>query len=581
MTHLKTNKTDYKKFLIKLLSATLVVLMLIPLFVACSDKPDNNNGGDDTNGTNNNNTVTDEYLIRECVETFLTAYNEGDMDAVLECLDAKSRNAMEAMLNLLGGVAGSYTGFDIDLKDLFSLGVSTVDDDFMLLNIISVEMRGSSEAVVTTSMSLHGGMNDEKIYFIMVYEKGQWCISDITDKKGGVSNNNQDAGDGVTVTELIYQHIGNDVFTYVVFNKENKEYAGVLNTDGEIFYYIEGDYINYVWAGKDTVFTKEYVDADIDYYHYDIINENGEIVATSRNGDFDTVIGYGDDLVLVYKNTSTISKEEHSYGVINATTGNWDRALKAGTKLTGESFKHIGDGIFLCGSTMFNSISDKVYYIENCAVFGDNLENGFLLGKNIGGWLTWGTISSSDDPDTYIDLPEYFELYPDGTFKEIDEFSMSNEKIIISEISDGDDEYYKITDCKTGESTTYKEFNRDSIYSIEIYGEYILMLINGADGNKYLNVTNSSGERQFEPIKIASGSNNAPVYSCERIVYKKPNSEYCEMIDMQGNLVISSVEKYSEIAIFGTNGVAYATNSEGETVVMSLDGKPISIKLTD
>ena len=72
-----------------------------------------------------------EALITERIETFLTAYNAGDMEAVLECLDAKSRNAFQATLNLLGGLAGAATGVGIDLSDLFSLGVSTAQGDFM------------------------------------------------------------------------------------------------------------------------------------------------------------------------------------------------------------------------------------------------------------------------------------------------------------------------------------------------------------------------------------------------------------------------------------------------------------------
>ena len=115
MTNTKTEKTLCKKLIMIVVPAILTIIMSLSLLSACSKTPPTNNNSDETNA------VTDEELIRERVETFISAYNEGDMDTVLECLDAKSRNAMEAMLKLLGGIAGSYTGFEIDLKDLFSL----------------------------------------------------------------------------------------------------------------------------------------------------------------------------------------------------------------------------------------------------------------------------------------------------------------------------------------------------------------------------------------------------------------------------------------------------------------------------
>ncbi len=553
MTNSKTNKTDCKNFSFKLLSALFVLLMLLPLLVACSDKPNNNNGGDDTNDTNNNNTVTDEYLIRECVETFLTAYNEGDMDAVLECLDAKSRNAMEAMLNLLGGIAGSYAGFDIDLKDLFSLGVSTVDGDFMLLDIISIEMRGSSEAVVTTSMSLPGGMNDEKIYFITIYEKGKWCISDITDKKGGVSNNNQNGNDDINITNIVYDSMGNEILTYpyIVFTKESKEYAGILNTNGEIFYYIEGDFIAYEWAGNDTVITKEYdMDTD-DFHNYDIINSKGEIVATSRNGDFDTIVGCGDDLVLVYKNTGNISNEEHSYGVINSMTGNWEVPFVAcNTQLpTTKSESNFSDW------KTFRPYEDNTWISEPA----DSSSYSFIL-FNL-------------STDTLIGLKQ---LFP-----EIDDFSYSltNSKIYLDTIEEDDRTYYKITDLRTGTSAIYRNYDCDSIDGYILCDEYIIMEIRGADGRQYITTVNSSGEQQFGPINIDGGSSYKLRYSQQRIVYVNPNNDYCEMIDMQGNVIVSNDAKYSEIHILGTNGIAYATNSEGEKVAINLDGELITITL--
>ncbi len=127
--------------------------------------------------------LTSEQLIKNRINEFLTAYNSGDMDAVMDCLDAKTRNAMNAMLNLLGGFIGSQAGFGIDLRDLFSLGIAIESDDFMKLQITDITVKDSKTAVATTTMDLTGA-GVETIYFHMVYENDGWYISDMSDKKG-------------------------------------------------------------------------------------------------------------------------------------------------------------------------------------------------------------------------------------------------------------------------------------------------------------------------------------------------------------------------------------------------------------
>ncbi len=165
MTNLKTNKTDCWKLLLKIVAITLVIISLTSFLFACSNEP-----------------LTDEGKIEQRIELFMTAYNDGDMEEAMNHLAAKPRNAMKAMLNLLGGIAGSQIGFDIDLKDLFSLGVNMSDDDFMKLKIKDIIIIDSENAVAITTMNLTGA-GVGIIYFKMVYEHDGWFISDMTDKK--------------------------------------------------------------------------------------------------------------------------------------------------------------------------------------------------------------------------------------------------------------------------------------------------------------------------------------------------------------------------------------------------------------
>ncbi len=185
-------KSHNHLILVKVFSLLMVISLLLTFFAACKTDDSNTPTTDDTV------TPTNEELIEERIKTFLTAYNSGDMDAVLECLDAKTRNAFQAMLNLLGGIAGSYAGFDIDLSDLFSLGVNTTSGDFMGLEITSIEVINEKTAVATTNMKLSG--TSMTIYFDMVYENDGWYIRDMTDQKTGSSNNNSNQTGGNNTT---------------------------------------------------------------------------------------------------------------------------------------------------------------------------------------------------------------------------------------------------------------------------------------------------------------------------------------------------------------------------------------------
>ena len=83
---------------VQFLSFFLASILLLTCFSACETEKQ----------------LTDEEWIENRITTFVTAYNDGDMDTVMSYLDAKTRNALQAMLNLLGGLADSAAGFNAD-----------------------------------------------------------------------------------------------------------------------------------------------------------------------------------------------------------------------------------------------------------------------------------------------------------------------------------------------------------------------------------------------------------------------------------------------------------------------------------
>lgn len=152
---------------------------------------------------------TDEELIRERIDTFLTAYNDGDMEEVLNCLDAKSKNTFNALLNVMGGLAGGLTGFSFDLRDLFSLGVAVMDGYSLHFDISGVETNGG-KAVATATMNT-SPTEFSTVYISLIYENDAWYIQDISDNKpiilgsgGSDSGNNSGSGNSSGSNSVSY-----------------------------------------------------------------------------------------------------------------------------------------------------------------------------------------------------------------------------------------------------------------------------------------------------------------------------------------------------------------------------------------
>ncbi len=203
----------------KLLVILTAMMMVLLCLASCGGNPDDEKPAQ----------LTNEQLIENRIKEFLTAYNSGDMDATLDCLDAKSRNAMSAMLNVVGGIAGAVVGVDIDLRDLFSLGIAIESDDFMKLQISSISVTDSKNAIATTTMDLTGA-GVQTIYFYMVYENDGWYISDMTDRSpsgnNGSATQNPD-GSNPSDTTLYYVTTYSNTSeygtagTYTEYNKQS------------------------------------------------------------------------------------------------------------------------------------------------------------------------------------------------------------------------------------------------------------------------------------------------------------------------------------------------------------------------
>ena len=124
---------------------------------------------------------SDEELIHERVDAFFFALNSGDMEGAFACMDAKSRNTYQAMLNITEGLIGGLVGFDIPMADLFALTIGTTNGDFMSVQVHSIEITSDTTATVMLSMNVSDDRMDleenvENVPMEMIKEQGEWYI---------------------------------------------------------------------------------------------------------------------------------------------------------------------------------------------------------------------------------------------------------------------------------------------------------------------------------------------------------------------------------------------------------------------
>lgn len=121
---------------------------------------------------------SDQQLIEDRMDVFLKAYNSGNFEAVLECLDAKSRNTYKSAFGIGSGLIG-LTGFSVNMSDLFGLSIGLIPDgDALRLENTRIAIKSSTTAVVYATMYYHDLETDysEDVQIKLVKEDGDWFI---------------------------------------------------------------------------------------------------------------------------------------------------------------------------------------------------------------------------------------------------------------------------------------------------------------------------------------------------------------------------------------------------------------------
>lgn len=562
----------------KILALLLVIVMALGGFSACK-KYDDETGKPSTSATQ----PTNEELIAKKINKFLTAYNTGDMDEVLKCLDAKTRNELQAWMNLLGGVAGGLLGFDISLSDLFTLGISMAKEDFMKLEIKNITIIDASNAVVTTVMDMIGDEESTTIYFEMVYEDDGWYIHDMTDVKPSGSNGEQSGEDGEQSgsfsnagddTENTDSSSGNsntddgateiEESKYIIeecnpfadgrawvkyYNIEDRysPYYGFIDMQGNVLYSTLARNAEVYNIGKGSAIAKSENELVL-------IDESGTVKMT-LSGQADVKI-YGGGFAFIYQNKSTISTLEHLYGIVNY-AGEWIMPME---NLQEEGcfdmIEYIGDGfvgevrwrestsysIINMNTKMFIRLND---ICSDCNIAFTNgmafVDRSIFYSDTIS--ITVAEVKGQDYEITHeYEASNACIIYADGRVVELPSLAeinykkafyngiaVSNEKI---ETEDG--KYYQITDYTESTPVTveFTKYPASQIEGILFNGKYGLVQIRGLDEKTYVTMIDTQGNELISPLqdKYLSDFILAP----NGYAYYKQDSVYY-IVDKDGN----------------------------------------------
>ena len=132
---------------------------------------------------------SDEQKIQERIDKFLQSYNTGDLDGVLECLDSKTRNTAQAMVNIANNIGGALLseatglGLGLNLSDLFSLGIGLSSGDFLNVQVKSITITDSTNAYADITLGMNEQISSESAEgrFILIKEGDDWFIKDLVE----------------------------------------------------------------------------------------------------------------------------------------------------------------------------------------------------------------------------------------------------------------------------------------------------------------------------------------------------------------------------------------------------------------
>lgn len=123
---------------------------------------------------------SDEVKIQERLDAALFAFNSGDMEGVLDCYDARTRNVNKAVLGIGNSLLG-MGGIDIGLSSLFALSVGLQSDgELARLEDVQITIGADGTRANVEAVLCYEDTDDTlelPLKITMVKENGDWFIT--------------------------------------------------------------------------------------------------------------------------------------------------------------------------------------------------------------------------------------------------------------------------------------------------------------------------------------------------------------------------------------------------------------------
>lgn len=552
----------------KLIASLLILVLLIGVLASCGGDGGSGSGdGGDGGGSGNSGipTITEEDKIRATVTGFTAAYNDGNWDEMMKYLDPITRSILEGVID----IAGDFV--DIDLRDVFTIGVNVLGAGFGDLTFVEIKRTSDTDATVTVEMT-SPDYPPTLIYFIMVQQKGSWLIRDMTNVKPA----DELDPDGKPIIKDPCPSDFIDGLTIVRSGELFSTYWAVINTKGETVYETaygtEDGLFDHTWTnmgGGAGFSVKKYHDNTV---VEEIINANGEVVFSSNGDDYDFITAYGGGYVVVYKNVSTITTSAHTYGIIDA-KGQWKMPM---TEIYYQGgIEYVGEGMFhLPGKAFINAETGEIIS-TTISVYDRTFQNGAM---RIYGNDGEDTILS--DSGEWVSLPRNYVLYTDGSYTALanclEEYAYyTNDDTVVIE---RDGRYYTVNvldftdEGEILKSNMLEEFTSEHARGFEFFGkDYAVLEIYGADQNKYVTLVDKEANILFDPVCI--GDYDVSVEYSDGVIicsgYRKIFA-----LNESGEIIISEDAGFISICAFD-NGIALAITNDGKNVFINKTGEII------
>lgn len=403
-------------------------------------------------------------------------------------------------------------------------------------------------------------------------------------------NADDDNGEGTAIQFL--QCTTNNNFYVVEFQMGEQTYCGVADANGEIFYYTEDTEEFYSNNGELNNYYFYSMGENAGYFYhsnesgqsYTILNTSGKQTTFSED-DFDKILGAGGGYLFVYKNTGDISREEHSYGLING-NGEWEIPLTPGTKLPDDKqYTYAGEKVFIWSdyygwtehTVVFDCAKNIAVGFTDSLIESKTVNNGkFVVSADniVGGYYSFPY--GSENGGSFSDDSDYL-FSTDGSYEAIPEMNDVFNKVAVYEETG----YMQILDLESRQVVTYDDYPADSVLRFSFVDKYGLVVIRGQDGNNYLTVIDVNGNQQFEPLKC-SAYDKAEYFKFygDRTIYQTADGYY-QMIDNQGNVILSEDRMCTRLDMSGdlVSGTYVSGTTSDAPIYFDRDGKEIVFHL--